>query len=176
MSKDLQIIKELKNKFGSFYYKIHNNEVIELEINRSSFKMVDVDLKLIGELTNLQKLTLECNQITKIEGLDKLTKLQELDLAYNLYITEIKGLNKLTNLQVLNLDYNKITEIKGLNKLTNLEILNLDYNKITETQGLDKLTNLRELDLEGNYITEIEGLEGLNNLKVIRIAHQKDYD
>ena len=164
MSKDSQIIKELKNKFGKelkdkfgkvrFHYKIHNNEVIELEINRSSFKMVDVDLKLIGELTNLQKLTLKCNQITKIEGLDKLTKLQELDLAYNLYITEIKGLNKLTNLQVLN----------------------LDYNKITETQGLNKLTNLRELDLEGNYITEIEGLEGLTNLQVIRIAHQKDYD
>ena len=58
-------------------------------------------------------------EITEIEGLEKLFNLKELDLSYN-HITEIKKLEKLTNLQELYLSENRILEIKGLEMLINL--------------------------------------------------------
>ena len=97
---NLQIIKELQSRFFRSFYKLDNDKVIELDLSCSSFKIADADLKLIGELTNLQKLKLNSNRITEIQGLDKLTKLKKLDLRYN-HITKIQGLSKLTELQTL---------------------------------------------------------------------------
>ena len=54
MSKDLQIIKELYNRFQEFYYEFKDNEVTKFKL---SFKEVkNEDLELIGELTGLKHL------------------------------------------------------------------------------------------------------------------------
>ena len=152
MSKDLQIIKELKGKFGGlrayysmfeeFDYKISNDKVIELRL--SSKKLKNEDLELIGKLTGLKDLYLNNNQITKIEGL-----------------------NNLVELEYLNLNDNQISKIQGLEKLANLKYLHLKNNQITKIQGLDKSTKLRWLNIEGNNIDTIQGLDNLKNLKNI---------
>ena len=69
-------------------------------------------------------------EITKLEGLEELVDLCDLDLSYN-KIREIKGLEKLVNLEELNLSNNKILEIKGLKTLNNLRILDLSNNRIS---------------------------------------------
>ncbi|KKM66430.1 hypothetical protein LCGC14_1481240 [marine sediment metagenome] len=104
--------------------------------------------------------------ISKIEGLEKLTELRSLDLAGNEFL-EIKGLEKLVNLEYLDLGYNKISEITGLENLTNLKGLLLAGNKIKEIKGLENLVNLFYLDLSENSISEIKGLENLVNLKQV---------
>ena len=87
MPKDLQIINQLRGRFEKVDYKIHNNEVIKLELN---FQGVNtIDLKLIGELTSLRVLDLSYNNISKIEGLEKLTNLETLWLYKNLIPNKI---------------------------------------------------------------------------------------
>ncbi len=104
--------------------------------------------------------------ISKIEGLEKLTELRSLDLGCNEFL-EIKGLEKLVNLEYLDLCNNKISEITGLENLTNLKGLLLAGNKIREIKGLENLVNLFYLDLSENPISEIKGLENLVNLKQV---------
>ena len=55
-------------------------------------------------------LNLSCNMIEKIEKMEKLYKLKELNLAYN-NISKIEGLETMTSLQVLNLTGNLIQHI-----------------------------------------------------------------
>jgi len=86
-------------------------------------------------------------EITKIEGLERLVDLYDLDLSYN-NIQEIKGIEKQINLEELNLSNNKISEIKGLGTLKNLRILDLSDNRITIVpDSILKLPTLKELYL-----------------------------
>jgi len=101
--------------------------------------------------------------ISEIEGLDALSKLETLILENN-QITEIKGLENLTNLEELNLNINLISEIKGLEKLTNLQTLYLNGNKITEIKNLDYLTNLETLCVNNNNFNDITGILQLKKL------------
>ncbi|MFA7070381.1 MAG: leucine-rich repeat domain-containing protein, partial [Sulfurimonas sp.] len=85
-------------------------------------KMIEIKyegriLKKVPEDQNYLYLPInDIKKISKIEGLDKLVNLNELDLSYN-KISKIEGLEKLVNLKVLCLSYNKISKIEGLDKL-----------------------------------------------------------
>ena len=105
----------------------------------------------------------------EIEGLQELTDLQALILNDN-QITEIKNLESLTSLRILILYRNRVTEIKDLDSLTELKFLDLGGNQITEIKGLDSLVNLQFLSLGGNQITEMKGLENLGNLSKLSLS------
>lgn len=64
--------------------------------------------------------------------------LKELNLSRN-NISQIQGLEKLNELSKLNLDSNNISKIEGLEKLSKLYSLNLFGNKISKIEGLEKL-------------------------------------
>ena len=168
MTRDLQIIQQLQNKFGEFNYKISNDKVINLVLNTKGVE--NKDLELIGELTSLKTLGLLNNKIKTIQGLDNLTKLKHLDLRFN-QITKIEGLDTLANLQTLNLSYNQITEIGGIKKLTNLRKLDLGYNQMETIQGLDKLVNSKELWVELGF-NKILGSEK-RGFKTIRTENSR---
>ncbi len=117
----------------------------------------------LEKLSNLSTLWLENNQLTKIEGLDKLSNLSEL-LLYNNQLTKIEGLENLSKLSSLWLQNNKLAKIEGLEKLGNLSSLELVDNQIIKIEGLENLSNLSSLGLHNNKLTKIEGLEKLGNL------------
>ena len=131
---DLQIIKELYNRFGELYYEFNfqDNKIIRLELNNKYF-IKNKDLELIGELTGLKHLWLQCNEITEIQSLENLTNLQELHLLDN-QISTIQGLKKLVNLEWLNISLNNITTIEGLDNLNNLKWLGVSNNNIPEEE------------------------------------------
>ena len=59
----IKIIKQLQNKFGEFRYNLNdNNEVTDLNLSNKGLETAN--LKLIGELTSLEKLDLSWNNIT----------------------------------------------------------------------------------------------------------------
>jgi internalin A len=91
--------------------------------------------------------------------------LEKLDLSNN-QITKIEGLDKLVNISKLSINRNKITKIEGLDKLVNIKHLYLSDNKITKIEGLDKLVNIISLYLDSNDIYEIEGLIKPLHLKI----------
>ena len=127
-------LNQLKKRFGEFPYKATPTGITGIIFLEKGVE--NKDLKLIGELTGLRELCILSNQISKIQGLDKLVNLGELNLACN-QISKIEGLSKLVNLQVLNLAGNQITKIEGLEKLNNLRELDLRKNNIPKLQ-IDK--------------------------------------
>ena len=106
---------------------------------------------------------LSSNQLTSIEGLEKLTKLFSLDLSSN-QLTSIEGLEKLTELSFLDLGNNQLTCIEELGKLSDLYSLNLGSNQLRSIEGLEHLSKLHSLNLSGNQLKSIEGLEALEEL------------
>ena len=141
-------------------------QVTELDYNDESLKSIQ-NLNL-SYYINLQELNLSQNQISKIEGLQKLVNLQTLDLWGN-QISKIEGLQKLVNLQTLSLSDNQISKIEGLQKLVNLQTLDLSQSQINKIEELQKLVNLQTLDLSQNQINKIEGLEMLVNLQTLNL-------
>lgn len=103
-------------------------------------------------------------------GMDELVKLQ-LD---NNIITKIQGLESLTKLRWLDLSFNMIEKIEGLDNLRLLEDLSLFSNRITKIEGLNNLEKLNVLSVGSNNIESLEDavkyLHGLrNNLEVLKI-------
>lgn len=118
--------------------ELYKEALIEYIVYEST--IIDVDGFLCLSEMNIK-------EITKIEGLERLVDLYDLDLSYN-NIREIKGLEKQRNLEILNLSNNEISEIKGLLTLKNLRILDLSNNKITIVpDSILKLPALKELYL-----------------------------
>lgn len=60
----------------------------------------------------------------------------------------MEGLDKLTGLQMLEMGSNRIRVIEGLGALKSLEGLWLGRNRISEISGLAALTNLRRISLQ----------------------------
>ena len=120
-------------------------KVIESKIRdragKSTGKLTKADLEKVTTL-NLDSIIL-----TEVKELEKLTQLQKLVLQYNQLTKIPKGLENLTQLGSLNLDHNRLTDVKGLEKLTELS---LGGNELTNVKGLENLTQLRELFLLNN--------------------------
>lgn len=153
--------------------KVRNNQLCEIKgleyLDRLEQLLVDNNkltciYKLNGllALSNLWRLNLSHNQISKIEVLElgQLSKLKELNLSHNQISNMLSlSLSAFNNLYELNLSHNQISKIEGLDELINLDELYLNNNQISKIEGLDELINLNELYLSHNQISKIEGLE-----------------
>lgn len=94
--------------------------------------------------------------ITLLSGLERMTRLEELDLSHNdimsLYQFEISP-SRFT-LYKLNLSDNQISDVLSLSFLTTLEELDLSGNQISAVSGLKKNQTLKKLNLSGNPLVE----------------------
>jgi internalin A len=107
------------------------------------------DVSPLANLTNLETLILEGQEIRDISALAALTQLPRLSLSTN-YINDITALVSLTNLHYLNLSHNEITDISALAYLTNLEVLYLEGNCLQSLEPLIALKKLRILSIGGD--------------------------
>ena len=91
------------------------------------------------------------NEITKIENLDDLTKLKNLNLVLN-KITKIENIEHLTNLERLYLHYNPITKIENIDNLTKLKTFYLCNSKFSYKDPSNKeyIKKLKARGLEIN--------------------------
>ena len=204
--KDYNALKNLKNlktfyKIGGKDYEniIDGLKYCENLINLDIRNQGTVNMKRISELKNLEKLSLNGNQISKIEGLEKHTNLKFLELNGN-KIIKIEGLEKLSNLQTLYLNSNKIEDITPLylnQKLILLDLRansNIDgnrtnykgerlekLNKIGEiidrggkinldVEKLSLFTNYQELDLNSQKLTTLKEIKGIISLKKLDLG------
>ena len=94
--------------------------------------------------------------ITSLSGLERMEKLEDLDLSgnelINLFSFEITP-SRFT-LRKLNLSGNRIQSVTSLTGLTALEELNLSGNLIESVVPLAQLTGLKRLNLSGNPIPD----------------------
>ena len=117
---------------------------------------------------NLKYLSLELNQISKIEQLISLNNLIYLNL-YGNKISEIENLQCLPKLKILLIGRNFIDKIKNLNSLIELEILDLHSNKIKVIENISHLKKLRILNLANNLINSIKELMSNINLEEVNL-------
>ena len=105
--------------------------------------------------SDVKKLSYPSCGLSDLSGLERLTKLEELDLSGN----EIMGLypfeltpSRLT-IKKLNLANNDIRDVASLSALTAVEELDLSGNQLVALNGLQGLTTLRTLKLTGNPVS-----------------------
>lgn len=104
-------------------------------------------------------------KIRRIEGLDRLVNLRQLNLSYNV-IKKVENMEMLVNLVELNLAENDIKDMRGLLCLSNLQRLNLSGNSIQRIpQDINKLQNLEILRLARNQLHALEDIEYLGPLE-----------
>ncbi|MFX1390765.1 MAG: leucine-rich repeat domain-containing protein [Promethearchaeota archaeon] len=193
-NKNLRSLLKIKTYIiykGNIFFPSH----FQPEFNLSNKNIDDIkNLKNLENFTYLEKLNLNYNQITQIQGLDKLVNLKALYLQGNrikkienllnlkslefVYlnnnkILEIEGVDGLYKLKSLILFDNFLSEIKNLKGLPKLEVLNLRNNQIKEIKGLEKLSSLRRLDISNNNIEEIKGLKKLTKLEFLDLSYNK---
>ncbi len=118
-------------------------------------------------LSHLQRLSVQQNRITRLQGLTGMPALEELYLSHNgitwhaesrdghvtLEDPELGGLVHLTRLHTLDLASNHVTTLMGLQVLSALSDLWLNDNHLAHVTALHCLTALTQLDtlyIEGN--------------------------
>ena len=129
----------------------------------------------IGELTNLQSLSLSANSLSEIpDSITRLTNLQSLDLSNNGFSEIPDSITRLTNLQSLNLGFNSLSEIPdSITRLTNLQSLDLRGNSLRAIpDSITRLTNLQSLDLSANSLRAIpDSITRLTNLQSLYLRN-----
>lgn len=107
------------------------------ELNILDSQPSEDNLKLIGALPRLTKLTLE-----------------------NCSLSTIEPLTGSANLTELNLNSNNIRNISAISSMTRLETLKMSGNALTDLTALSNLTYLKELDVSYNSVTALSPLSG----------------
>ena len=106
------------------------------------------------------------NRISRISHLDKLSKLDVLDLHSN-NISKMENLSTLNELRVLNLAGNKISTVENIGALQSLTELNLRRNRISEVYELNMLPALQRLFLSNNALRHFEDVSCVFKIKFL---------
>ncbi len=146
---DLAKLKQLKNL-----------EVLEIQ----ECFMDDNDVKLIGELTQLKKLSLWLNtDITDVSPLNSLRNLTSLNLEKT-NIKDISCLSDLTKLEYLNINGTKVVDISIVEKYTSLKQLCMNSLSELDCSTIKLPESLSSLECSGNGIKDLSFIEGTNSL------------
>lgn len=178
-------------------YNIKNFNGIEKAINIkkvSIYNFNNINLTAIFEISNVESLELHGSDYN-ISGIEKLTKLETLELYQNSSNSYIAGLNSIKKLNLKrfsvnmydnSFDLNLISNMTSLQdlsiegKMSNQQVLNnlqqiislsITNANIIEIGCFTNLTNLQRLNLRKNKITNISELASLMNLKYLNIQN-----
>ena len=128
----------------------------------------------ITQLTNLQYLNLNANQIPKLpDSISQLTKLEVLNLEENPLRILPESIPNLRNLQKLNLRETGLSILpSSIVQLKNLQNLNLAFNRfIIFPERIIQLSNLKKLVLSYNKLSTLpESITQLLNLKHLNLG------
>lgn len=195
---DTHISKD-ETKVRIFHEQVTDNDIAKLKKlkNLESLEIVtclldDEDVKAIGELAQLQKLSLSGNtDITAVSPLNNLSNLVYLDLS-DTKTEDVACLTNLTGLQTLRLNYTNVSDLSILGTYTALETLEisslseLDANTITlpaaletlycKDDGLKSLSfvsgseSLRRLYASGNDISDLSPLSKFEEIYSVDLS------
>jgi protein TilB len=113
-----------------------------------------------GELSTLQEVSLHQFDIERIENLDVYCRQLEILYLQSNQISKIENLNRLKRLDYLQLALNNIKRIENLEGCESLRKLDLTVNFIDDLLSVESLRGnelLRELFLVGNPCVDIPG-------------------
>ena len=127
------------------------------------------ELKIIGSLPKLEKLTISDCGLTTAAGLENASSLVYLDLSQNT-IRNLDPLSTMPNLQEVRLQNNAVNDLSVLSSLNSLTKLDVSYNLLTSLSPVYNCTTLTELLAGNNKITSLAGIEKLTVLEVLNVS------
>ncbi len=143
-------------------------------VNLSGTHMKGEDLKCLSHLKYLRMLYLDFNEIENLDELQNLNasflslRRNQMTLCHN-NITDIEAIKKLKRLEFLDLRYNNISELPDFTNMASLRYLDLSDNNIT-TEEWKKIRLPQSpitIYLSGNPITDLETERDYPFLKII---------
>ena len=127
------------------------------------------ELLLIGNLTNLERLTLNGCRLSTIAGLENCIQLTYLDLGNNT-LRNITPLKNLTKLQHINLEHNALNDLSSISSIDSLTELNVSYNSLTTVSPLCSITGLKWLEAGHNALIDLAGFHQLSSLEYLDVS------
>lgn len=128
------------------------------------------ELKLIGSLPKLERLTLSNCGLSTISGLETATGITYLDLSQNT-IRDLTPLKSMTGLKEINLQHNALNDLSVLGGLSSLSKLDVSYNLLSTVNPLFKCKSLTSLNASNNTITSLAGIGSLAGLESLKISN-----
>ena len=126
------------------------------------------ELKLIGSLPMLQRLTLSGCGLTTVAGLESATAITYLDLSQNT-IRDLTPLQSMTGLQELYLQHNAVNDLTVLSSLSTLSKLDVSFNLLTSLEPVFNCASLAFLSAGNNTVTALTGIEKMASLEVLSV-------
>ncbi|CAL6052553.1 leucine-rich_repeat domain-containing protein [Hexamita inflata] len=133
---DQKLIQKFKQQLTNNKLQIVDNQFVQDLNFVNHFKLSKLALKncinvKFDYFCNVKILHVTNCRLSKIDGINKMLQLQELNLEKN-NLEEVSVLSELLNLQTLILNDNKIYDLSCLQILVNLKTLNVCRNKLLE--------------------------------------------
>ena len=126
------------------------------------------DLSSISDLTNLEELYLQGNQLSSLETIGKFPKLRVISVASNGMLS-LKGVEHLPALEELQANLNKINDLSGMQQLSKLKIVGLMKNQIKSITEFEPLLQLEDVVLNYNHVTYNRPLTNKPALKKLQL-------
>ncbi|CAL6085210.1 leucine-rich_repeat domain-containing protein [Hexamita inflata] len=147
------------------YFKTNGGALVDY----SEVKLIKVPSQINGQITALTINNCELNDLT---GIELLVQLQKVDLVNNSF-NNIKPLFLLENVTSLTINNSKLTNVTGIEQMKQLTYLNLKDNQIVLIEPVKQLSNLKQLLLDKNFIHDFNTLTTHQNYSFDWISHQK---
>ena len=127
------------------------------------------ELKLIGSLPKLERLTISGCSLSTAAGLESAVNLTYLDLSQNT-IRNLTPLTSMSNLQEAYLQNNAINDLTPLSSLQNLAKLDVSYNMLTTLNPVYSCGSITHLTANNNTVDALTGIEKLTMLTQLNVA------
>lgn len=147
--------KTTREKLLAIIERARRAEMTDLDLSEMGITELPVE---IGQLVNLHRLHVNCNQLTALpESIGQLVNLHVLHLGENQLSELPESIGKLANLQQLWLGDCQLTALpESIGQLANLRDVRLYGNRLTALpESIGHLANLGELWLHDNQLTEL---------------------
>lgn len=127
----------------------------------------DEDIKTIGELTQLKKLSISANtDVTDISPLANLTELTYLDVSIT-KVSDLSCISGLTKLETLSINNTKVSDLSVLENFTALETLKMDYLTELDPSTLVLPATVKTLCCCSNGLKSLDFVTGAESLRNI---------
>ena len=157
---------ELNYMEGDFTLFSENNNLISLKIQRTNLQ----SLEGIQVLTKLENLSLFSSSLMDVRLLSQLKALKSLELQNFNKLKRFVLSDDMPSLTNISISGSPLQMIAGMEHCYNLEILNLRHTELKELTGLSKCVNLRKVNLDDNLkLVDIYGLSRCVNLENITL-------
>lgn len=151
---------------GQLHYLSSLVNLTSLQIRNTSISADE--MKLIGSLPNLKRLTLSNCGLTTAAGLETAVSLEYLDLSQNT-IRDLSPLAGMTGLQELYLQHNAVNDLTVVGTLKSLRRLDVSYNLLSTLTPIYDCAELTYIGAGNNTITSLAGIEKLGSLQTLMI-------